>query len=1610
LGVKLGDLVDDRFRVLRLLGSGGSARVFAVEDLRLARVVALKVSRAPDSARRAARREFSQLARLGHPHLVQVHHFGRLKDGRLYLTSELVDGDDLRSWATGRSVDEIAPVLVQICRALHYLHGRGVLHGDLKPENVLVEQGPSARLVDFGLSTALHQGGVQGSGTPRYVAPEILEGAEPTALSDLFSLGVLMGELLPPGVLGELQRWLTAETPARRPPSAAAVIAAMGQQLRRDFALKKEEMLGRYFPSVPFVGRELELDRLLAMESGVVLIRGAAGVGKTCLLEELRVRLLLEQPRLVRVETSLDENLPLVSGQLEPRADDAVVLDRLVDGLVHHLAGAEGPTALLLDGLRQDDQLGLRTLRRLCRAGQVRCYVTVGSDEWSGEHDDLLLAGAELLELGGLSPEELERFLRGMLPEHDHTGGAPQIHSATEGNPRLVEEIVRLAIESGAISAEQPRYSLEPAAHVDLRRLARQRVELLDPPTRERLTRLALYRHGAPSDGGQAQEFRSSRPLGALRDKAAELLERRGLVRRDQEGRLHLANSWLRAALLEGLSAAEREQAHLALAASLERLARRSVSAELELAEQLCMANRPEQAAPHLLSVGVHHAARFDLAQAVDLCRRCVDLAQQTEVRAEALGHLARLHRMRGELEQAVVVHRALMTIAEQPSSALHSELELVETLVTMGCHGEAVERLERICAHGGPARAHLLWARALLQQGDHRAAERQGRRGLDAEELAPGVEADLQHLVGLARLLQGADGALDWLQRAFETYRKKGLVHGEARAMNSLGLARQRQADLAGAAEAYHRSHELFRRVGDVRAQTLAMINLGTVAQQRWQLAEALDHYRQGLVLARGLCSELEVARVSLNLGNLLVTLGELEEGARLLEQAADVAQRLGLEEIRAHASLFTAELWLARRSWQQARQQAQQAAARFAALGLSGAEAEAHLVQAEACLGERAWDEARDLLGRLEGSEVGDELQGRQRLLAAVLELDGGGDTARGRDLLEHAVLLARRGGAPDLVRRCHLEAARAAIDATEADYHRRKASQARQQLLDRVPGPYREAVERVHLQPDEAMPAGLDPWAATLSDLLRINRELTHEHQPERVLELIVDRAVELTGAERGFVILAEKGGMRVAVARNIDQETLRRKSFKFSRSVAESVMASGESLVAADALQDERFSGNLSVHEMSLRSVICVPLRMQERSLGALYLDNRFRRGAFAERHLELLLPFADQAAIALHNARLLREAEQRAAELALAKAEVESLNARLQATVQAQAERLDEITARLGSEPEELVRRYRSTNVVGRGKAMCEIYRLIDRVAQTDVPVLVQGETGTGKEVVAKAIHHNSDRRKGPFVSINCAAIPAPLLESELFGHVRGSFTGAVRDKRGLFEVARGGTLLLDEVGDMPHEMQAKLLRVLQEGAFRRVGDQEERTTDARIVSASLHDLTALVGAGRFREDLYYRLNVVRIDIPPLRERPEDIPELVLHFLGQLDRAVHIAPQAMELLMRRAWPGNIRELHNELLRAAALSDEGVITPDLVTRPVTPESDAAVGQTLAASVAHAERGAILRALRRCDGSVTRAAELLGISRVVLHRKLRKHNLRRGRGAGASAGAAG
>jgi two-component system response regulator AtoC len=312
-----------------------------------------------------------------------------------------------------------------------------------------------------------------------------------------------------------------------------------------------------------------------------------------------------------------------------------------------------------------------------------------------------------------------------------------------------------------------------------------------------------------------------------------------------------------------------------------------------------------------------------------------------------------------------------------------------------------------------------------------------------------------------------------------------------------------------------------------------------------------------------------------------------------------------------------------------------------------------------------------------------------------------------------------------------------------------------------------------------------------------------------------------------------------------------------------------------------------------------------------------------------------------------------------------------------------------------------------TKLIGQSPAMREVFKAIGRASATDAPVLVIGESGTGKELIATALHHHSARASGPFIRVNCGALPEGLIESELFGHERGAFTGADRQKPGRFERATGGTIFLDEIGELPLSAQAKILRVIQHREFERVGGTETLRSDARVISATHRDLPKEVASGRFREDLYYRLNVARIVIPPLRDRPEDIPPLAEHILRRVERKhgwgmLSLSTEALSTIQSQSWPGNVRQLENALARAAIAARGRIILPehldhDQPNDPLVPLPTSATEiLPLRALLAEVERQAIQRALTTCGGNRTRTAERLGISRRQLFDKIQEYGI--------------
>jgi transcriptional regulator with GAF, ATPase, and Fis domain len=443
--------------------------------------------------------------------------------------------------------------------------------------------------------------------------------------------------------------------------------------------------------------------------------------------------------------------------------------------------------------------------------------------------------------------------------------------------------------------------------------------------------------------------------------------------------------------------------------------------------------------------------------------------------------------------------------------------------------------------------------------------------------------------------------------------------------------------------------------------------------------------------------------------------------------------------------------------------------------------------------------------------------------------------------------------------------------------------------------------------------------------------------------------------------------------VRASRHVNKETITDPSGQVSDSIVRRVIETGRPLIVSDALTDDQFGSSKSVVALRLSSVMCAPLVAQGHVVGALYVGNDRVKGLFQKSQIDLLSIFAGQASLILQNAML----------LSTLRADKEKLAAELK-------------DKRFGE-------------IIGVCPSMMEVFRKLQKVATTDISVLITGETGTGKELIAREVHRRSNRANGPFIVINCGAIPENLIESELFGHVKGAFTGAIASRPGKFQAADRGTLFLDEIGELPLNLQVKLLRALQERVVFRVGDSKPEKVDIRIVAATNRVLEEEIRAGRFREDLYYRLNVVNLFLPALRQRGDDVviiaKALLSKYADELKSSVQgFTPQALAAIKKNPWPGNIRQLENRIKKALVLCDKALLGVEDLELDQAGESPIL---PLEKAKEEFQRKYVLEVLERNNGNRTQTARDLGVDPRTIFRYLEREHNPMPSGAGGSPG---
>lgn len=1620
--LKDGTVVDGCCEILATVGSGGLGTVYRARDVNDESVVALKMLNITgDEAQSRFLREFNILARIRHPRIVRLHRCG-VHEGKPYFSMDYISGRTLPEVIADDQDRETLRTswfnsfVRQIAEGLAYIHDHGMVHRNLRPSNVMIsDDGGESDVIILDLGLPRFQDSRElrpmppGSttGIMEYLSPEQIRGRAVDQRSDLYSLGVILYEILtgrppfggdnPVSVMFQHLRDLP------RPPRAyTADISSDIQGVV--MKLLEKELIDRYdsvrtlmqdmpegchatfeletgtgptmTPSAPFLnpqfmGREREMKALreVLRETAegmgrVVLVSGEAGIGKSQVLEEFQadahvhgmrilsgrchesggraygpfveaLRGLAEKPQnqssevgqaVERVLERLERPAVTVQKDIYPGIE--ILSEFLVD------LSRETPTLVCIEDLQWADDLSLRFLGFMIRDPDPTSLV-FGLACRKEDEDSLparieaLTKGADAtgvlhLQVDPLSFEETTNLAASMLGEQLIPGGeARRIFEETGGNPLFIVELIRSSIEAGTICQDAAGYwtwrkSQELSMPSGITQVIEWRLGRLRSAQRQVLEYAAIFR-GEFSFDLISEVWRGDH-LALL--EALELLVRLGLLSAlEDSGRYRFTHGLLQRAVYEGISEKKRLLLHSEAGKALE--------------------SRFETDGTELLDHLAYHFSNSD------------DLKKMTLYLTVSGRRALRMQDFSHALELFWTVLDKDPFAAGAPSGVSEGSVAHLDFLCA---YAEALSGCDRF----EEARTEL--DKAL--------------RWVSAE--TPAQKADALRTLGICHSNSGDNQSAETaLLDALDLYRNLG--DGEMELM-VLGLLPNVYLELncrEKAVEYCQSAADKCRELGGGVNEARAFIFLSFSAEILYQTERAKSFLESSLSLLDRERDRFHRFTCIYLLGRIDIRLGNFDRAEQIFQELRDFWCRSGTKSSEAVARLYLGKIALERGDAAGA-----EAHARASHRLLSDGGRQNEMYRACALLAETLAETGRvdEALDWAEKASSGLETGGNIR--ASVLTARAKSLSAAGRDdevgslfekelriqgsprgleqvylFLVAGTYYLDRGHSSDA--RFYLETVKTACEEMGFRHYAGKALD----LLNKLP-------ERGH-KTTSAAELTLALSENHLATLYEVSEDLTSILDLNELLDRALDRLIKVSGADCAMIALLDEAHSAIQVARvfGLDDSATR----EISQGIIKRAIDRNEITFSVDARVDERFRGLKSVRDYGIRSVLCIPLHHAESGvIGGLYVDHRNQEDLFTDNERAFMAAFANLVSVAVVNAHMHSQIEERARFL------------------QRQFED-----------------RYRLGALVGHSQAMQEVFYLLEHAGESDVTVLIQGETGTGKELAARAIHSHSRRKERPFLSANCAALAPELLQSELFGHKKGAFTGASSDRKGLFESADGGTILLDEIGDASPQFQSSLLRVLQEGEYQRVGETGARNVDVRIIASTNRDLEADVRNGLFREDLYYRLRVLQVEMPPLRRHIEDVPLLCEHILERVctdqKKAVPgFTVRAMRALMEHGWPGNVRELENEIRRAVALVEEGKeISVDLFSAKIGLPQEMNEGERgyFKARVAALEKQMIVEALEECRGNITSTARSLGLSRNGLQKMMTRYGLREG-----------
>jgi len=1379
--------------------------------------------------------------------------------------------------------------------------------------------------------------------------------------------------------------------------------------------------------------------RLLQELKGVAQLEGGLALVGTCSKAQgeplVPMRSISDQVRMrghsMNVEFGPEEMSALLDGKLEA----SIVFAKIYESLAVLPEKEKKPVLIAIEDFNFADEMTQKMtafIARSLKTEQILLIVTTETNQSGDTLEKNLLAEAPFVkfEVGSLKKTQTALMIEQMLGSDR---AVPELtdwtYDHSDGNPLLIEEILNTAVSKQAVvlmdgqwvvngeRLKEIRIPVSVAGIVDnwLQRLNEGELQLLRDA--------AVL--GEVFDTRLLQEFTELEQDEFF--NALYILESQNILLSSQEtARLSFTHKWVRDIIYETLSEGERGRLHERALRLLESLYKEDERPIDSLAYHALRARAVDEAV-HYNTLAAENALKVHaLRNALNYYQAALSvLPPDREGTGPAILESAGdLHRTLGEYDKALEKYEKVVSLTG-PSPRL--SIKIGKTYVRMGQSGNALAVLES-ALNGTRGEDMNLMATVLnelalvhLAQSETERADESARKALVAAQGAAdrGVLSYSYHILGLIELNRKRyDEAIDHTLQSLELKKEMNDTKGMAGSYINLGILYWNKGLYDKAVESYTDSLKLAERTGDIALGARAHNNIGLVEMRREHWEEAGSHLRESLAVFERLNDRSVLGHLYLNLGSVAEKQGRWPDALSLYEKSISVFEKMGQLSNLATSLQDAGKLHLMMGNMGDAETRLKRALNLAEKSGDAVAQASALLYLGYFHMESFQWKRALDCVSR--SLEMYGE-RGISHMLPTVKSIlseihTGKGEFVNARQIGEEALTEAIEQDNLSQVATSHYALALLSValeDRRSADDHFEKAIETMKNLDQRYEmgralleaGKWKIRLWRESRKNEEfgAACSFLKDAEVIFRDL-NARRDLEHVHEAgvdlveklsveslapsaredqlktiyevsevinsifnlDDLLNRVIDLVIHLLDAERGVLMLMDErsGSLRVAAGRRIDSSTIEDAS-QISTSVLNRVTNKRKPVISGNALVDRRFSRSKSVLNHQIKSLLCVPLMVRDRVLGTIYVDSRVSPDLFTKEDELFLDSLANLIAVAIENSRHHREVHEERDHLRL-----------------------------------EVKKRYHFRNLVGATEQMKNLYDLIERVADSDSNVLILGETGTGKELVARAIHYSSRRADKKFVTVVVSALPETLLESELFGHKKGSFTGAVADQKGLFEEADGGTIFLDEIGDAPGSVQSKLLRVIEEGETRRVGDTVYRKVDVRVICATNRRLTEEVRKGRFREDLFYRLNVINISIPPLRGRKKDIPLLAEHFLKVYGdktgkRLTGIDREAMDYMLNYDWPGNVRELENCIERAVVMTKSERIEAQDLYPLFGRKSDNLPLRELKDDT---EKTRILEALIRTHGNVTRAAKELGIHRQQLQRLMKKHSLSR------------